>query len=330
MTELPVVLLPVGVDDDALDACLAALDAGTPAGTRVWLADDGQSGPRGYAIIERWIARTPLRADYTRRPRSIGQVAHLDEMLQACGDADVIVLAPDAIPAPGWAVQLAACFARDAAIATATPWCNAGEAAAWPRCGEVMAIPADLGRVARAAASMPPRHPELPAAVDHAVILRGSARRKAGGLDAASYASWYAALIDLSLRLSGLGWRNALCETAFVARGGEGGPADGDLDVLAARWPAWHARLANFLMHDPLAAMREALSQREREVDAPAAQRDLFSAHDEDGAGGADGVETGVEPSAGDEGSPGEAPTDEPPASDEAGAVEASQRAGGR
>jgi hypothetical protein len=284
MSELPIVLLPVGVDDDALDACLAALDAGTPAGTRVWLADDAQSGPRGYAIIERWIARTPLRADYTRRPRSIGQVAHLDEMLRACGDSDVIVLAPDAIPAPGWAAQLVACFARDASIATATPWCNAGEAAAWPRCGEVMPIPADLERVAQAAASMPPRHPELPAAVDHAVMLRGSARRKAGGLDAASYASWYAALIDLSLRLSGLGWRNALCETGFVARLGEGGPADGDLDALAARWPAWHARLANILMQDPLAETREALSRLERDVGAPQAQRDLFQAHGQEAA----------------------------------------------
>src|SRR3546814_4618636 len=58
---------------------------------------------------------------------------------------------------------------------------------------EVMPIPADLDRVARAAGSMPPRHPELPAAVDHAVMLRGSARHKAGGLDTASYASWYAA-----------------------------------------------------------------------------------------------------------------------------------------
>src|SRR5690606_26198609 len=145
----------------------------------------------------------------------------------------------------------------------ATPWCNAGEAAAWPRCGEVMSIPADLERVARAAASMPPRHPELPAAVDHAVMLRGSARLKAGGLDAASYAAWYAGRIDRSLGLSGLGWRNALCETAFVARGGGGGPADGDRDALAARWPAWHARLANFLMHDPLANTRVALSRLE-------------------------------------------------------------------
>ncbi|MEE7565369.1 glycosyltransferase, partial [Xanthomonas sp. Kuri4-3] len=36
---LPVVLLPVGVDDEALDACLAALETATPAGTQVWLAD---------------------------------------------------------------------------------------------------------------------------------------------------------------------------------------------------------------------------------------------------------------------------------------------------
>src|SRR3546814_19802645 len=92
------------------------------------------------------MSRTPLRADYTGRPRSMGQVARLDEMLRACGDADVIVLASDAIPAPGWATQLAACLARDASIATATSWCNAGEAAAWLRCGEAMPIPADLDR----------------------------------------------------------------------------------------------------------------------------------------------------------------------------------------
>ena len=121
MSALPVVLVPVGVDDDALDACLAALDAGTPAGTRIWLADDAQAGPRGLAIIERWLARTALQADYTRRPRAIGEAAHLDDMLKACGDADVLVLASDAVPFPGWATQLVACAARDPAIATATP-----------------------------------------------------------------------------------------------------------------------------------------------------------------------------------------------------------------
>lgn len=284
MSELPIVLLPVGVDDDALDACLAALDAGTPAGTLIWLADNAQAGPRGIAIIDRWLQRTRLRADYTRRQRPIGEVAHLDEALRACADADVLVLAADAVPTPGWATQLLACFARDAAIATATPWCNAGESAAWPRIGEVSAMPAEPVKLAQACAAMPPMHPELPSAVAHAVLLRGSARAKAGGLDAASYASWYAALIDLSMRFSGLGWRNALCETAFVARGGEGGPADGDMEALAVRWPGWHPRLATFLMQDPLRGPRDRLASLLAGIEAPQRQQHLFDPADEDAA----------------------------------------------
>lgn len=276
MTIAPVVLLPVGADDDALDACLASLDAGTPAGTPVWLADDAQAGPRGLAIIERWLQRTRLKAEYTRRAHPIGEVAHLEEMLQACGDADVIVLAADAQPLPGWWQQISACLARDASIATATPWCNAGEAAAWPDIGEISAPPLDFERTARACASLPPLHPELPAAIAHAVAIRGSARRRTGGLDASSYLSWYAALIDLSLRLAGLGWRNALCETAFVARGGEGAPGDGDMDAINARWPAWNARLANFLMSDPLRAAREQLARAYTDIGDPEPQRELF------------------------------------------------------
>lgn len=276
---LPIVLLPMGVDDDALDACLAALDAGTPPGTRVWLADDARTGPRAHAIVERWLARTAMEAHYTRRQRMVGDVAHLDEALTACGDADVVVLAPDAQPAPGWLVQLAACLARDPAIGTATPWSNAGEAASWPRIGEIVPVPAfaDAERLARACAAMPPVHPELPAAVSHAVALRGKARKRAGGLDAASYGSWTAALVDLSLRLAGLGWRNVLCETAFVARATEGLPDDGDMDAIAARWPAWHARLAQCLMNDPLRAMREQLSDLEAHIGPPAPQRELFA-----------------------------------------------------
>lgn len=260
MSDLPIVLLPLGADEDALDACLAALDTATPAGTQVWLADDAQAGPRGVAIVEHWLRRTRLRAEYTRRAHPIGQAPHLQEMLQACDGADVVVLAADTRPLPGWLQQLAACLARDPAIATATPWCNAGEAAGWPRLGEVCPPPSDPVLTAQACASLPPQHPELPAAITHAVALRGSARQRVGGLDTASFRSWYAALIDLSLRLSGLGWRNVLCETAFVARDSEGVPLDGELETLAARWPAWHARLAGFLMHDPLHETRARLS----------------------------------------------------------------------
>jgi hypothetical protein len=264
------------VDDAALDACLAALDAATPAGTRVWLIDDAQAGPRGVDIVQRWLRSTPLRADCTRRARMAGEVVHLDEALRACGDADVAVLAGDALPAPGWLPQLAACLARDPSIASATPWCNAGEAAGWPRV-EPQSPPDDMASLARAAATLPPMHPELPAAVGHAVLLRGSARLRAGGLDSASYASWYAALIDLSLRLSGLGWRNALCENAYVGRLGEGAPGEGDMDTLAVRWPDWHPRIARFLMDDPLRGLREELGRGLRAQASNAPQRELFA-----------------------------------------------------
>lgn len=276
-SSLPIILVPVGVDEDALDACLAALDAGTPAGTRVWLADDAQAGPRGTALIEGWLKTTPLQGAHTRRASSIGEAAHLDEALRACGDADVAILASDARPTPGWLQQLVGCLARDASIATATPWSNAGEAASWPRVGEIANLDEDPSRLARACAQLAARHPELPAAVGHAVLVRGSARARAGGLDPSSYRSWYAALIDLSLRLSGLGWRNALCETAFVLRDAEGVATDGDMQRLSVRWPAWHARLANFLMEDPLHALRAQLGARLVELDRGSPQQDLFA-----------------------------------------------------
>ena len=69
--QLPIVLLPIGTDDDALDACLAALDAGTPAGTRIWLADDAQAGPRGLAIIERWLGSDESSWAQNRRAVSV-------------------------------------------------------------------------------------------------------------------------------------------------------------------------------------------------------------------------------------------------------------------
>lgn len=297
MAELPIVVLPVGCDDDALDACLAALEATTPAGTRVWLADDAQAGPRGYAIIERWLARTALKADYTRRQRSIGEVAHLDEVLAACGEADVVVLAADAMPLPGWLGQLAACLASDGSIGTATPWCNAGETAAWPRIGEIGGLPADPECLARAVAQMPMLHAELPAAVGHAVLLRGTARARARGLDAASYGSWYAGLIDLSLRLAGLGWRNVLCQSAFVARPAEGIAWEGDMDRIAVRWPDWHARIAGFLMRDPLRDPRARLADTLAALGQPEPQPDLF-AQASTGAVPGDAVDTAEEPTA--------------------------------
>lgn len=274
---LPIVIVPVGPDDAALDACLAALDASAPAGTRVWLADDACGGPRVRAVVEGWLARTRLQAEYGRRPVPRGEVAHLDEVLGACRGSDVAVLAPDVRPGAGWLVRLARTLAADDSIASATTWCNAGETAAFPSLGACSPEPVLVDAPARAAldAAQPPV--DLPAAVGHAVLLRGSMLRAVGGLDAATYRSWYAALIDLSLRMAAFGGRNVLCTQAFVARASDGRPADGDLDRLVARWPHWNAALATFLMRDPARPAREAVAHALARAEAASAvQPQLF------------------------------------------------------
>ncbi len=273
----PIVLVPIGTDEDALDHCLAALDASTPAATPVWLADNAQAGPRSRAVIDRWLQHTPLQAEYTRRPHAIAEAAHVDQALRACADADVVVLASDARPVPGWLGQLRACLAQDAAIASVTPWSNAGETVAWPRLGEVVALDYTPQQLATACQRMPVQAFDLPAAVAHAVLLRGSARVAAGGLDAASFRSWHAALIDLSMRQSGLGGRSVLCSTTFVLREREAVPEEGDMDRLVARWPVWNARIAGCLMDDPLRDVRQQLHTALLVSDALPRQADLFT-----------------------------------------------------
>lgn len=56
-----------------------------------------------------------------------------------------------------------------------------GRSCSWPRLGELNPMPDATERLAAACAAMPPLHPELPSAIGHAVLLRGAARRKAGG-----------------------------------------------------------------------------------------------------------------------------------------------------
>lgn len=273
----PIILISVGTDDVALDSCLAALERSTPSQVQVWLADNAQAGPRVYNVIERWLERTRMNAEYTRRERAVTDAAHVGGAVNiCCQSSDVIVVSSRARVLPGWYEAIQSCMRGDAAVATVTPWSNAGETASWPRIGEVNPPPADLERMERACASVAPLYSELPAAVDHVVAIRARAWQQVGGLDTTSYTFWYAALIDFSLRCLGLGWRNVLCDNAFALRTGETGMHAQDLDVIAGRWPNWHAHLAGFLMKDVLRVNRERLQDSYNNSALTNNQHELF------------------------------------------------------
>ena len=263
---------------DALDACLAALDRTLPAGHPVRVVDDASTDARVPRLLEHWRSRTRLDARLEALPHRLGPAANANAMFAAAGDADVVLLAADAVPTAGWLGTLQRAAARETRIATVTPWSNGTGLASWPLPGEANPLPADPEALAEAAVGLAPAGlVDLPVAGAACVYVRRAALVALGGFDAATLGS--VAADDFCRRAAAMGWRNVLCEQAFVGRvGTQAGPAPGrdELPRLLARWPDYHEQVARFLLDDPLRPLRERLAARLARLEHGGPQRGLF------------------------------------------------------
>ena len=284
MTALPTVVVPVHNALEALDACLASLDRTLPAGANVLVADDHSSDPRIAPLVESWCGRTALAARHVRRDRNLGFPANCNAAFADTGDDDVVLLNSDTLATPGWLQQIARCADSDPRIATITPWSNNAEICSFPRFCEDNPVPDQPDAIAEAAASLAPVvYPELPTAVGFCMYVRRAALRRIGGFDAETFGRGYGEENDFCLRAAAMGWRNVLCETAYVVHLGgasfaplDMAPGGGNLERLLARWPDYNERIARFIMADPLAPLRLRLLERMQALAASGPQRDLF------------------------------------------------------
>jgi GT2 family glycosyltransferase len=283
MSAMPVVVVPIHNALEVLDACLASLDRTLPAGSAVLLADDASTDPRIEPLARGWCERSLLAARYVRRARNLGFPANCNAAFAETGDADVVLLNSDTVATAGWLEQLVRCAASDPRIATITPWSNNAEICSWPRFCEDNPAPEFPDAVAEAAAGLAPEYPELPTAVGFCMYVRRAALRQLGDFDAETFGRGYGEENDFCLRAAAMGWRNVLCDTAYVVH--RGGASFGPLDMapggdnlarLLARWPDYNERVARFIMADPLAPRRIALEQRLQSLAASGPQRDLF------------------------------------------------------
>lgn len=284
MSRLPTVIVPIHNALEALDACLASLDRTLPAGATVLLADDASTDPRISPMARGWCYRSALDARYVQRELNMGFPANCNAAFEETGDADVVLLNSDTVTTPGWLQQIARCAERDPRIATITPWSNNAEICSFPRFCEANPVPEHPDTLAEAAAlTAEPDLPELPTAVGFCMYLRRAALRQLGGFDAATFGRGYGEENDFCLRAAAMGWRNVLCETAYVVHLGNAsfGPLDmapnGDnLGRLLARWPDYNERVARFIMADPLRPHRQRLQENLEKLAQSGPQRDLF------------------------------------------------------
>ena len=280
---LPTVVVTVHNALEALDACLASLERTLPAGSQVLLADDASTDPRINPMVRGWCYRSALEARYVRRELNMGYPANCNAAFAEAGDADVVLLDSDTVVTPGWLQQLVRCAASDPRIATITPWSNNAELTSFPRPGEPNPAPEHPDTLAEAAAMTAPAWPELPAAGGFCMYVRRAALRQLGGFDAATFGIGGGEQDDFSLRAAAMGWRNVLCDTAYVVHhggasfGAIGLPAGGDnLARLLARWPTYHEQVARFLLDDPLRPHRARLQENLDALARSGPQRDLF------------------------------------------------------
>ncbi len=282
--KLPTVIVPVFNALDALDACLASLDRSLPSGARVHVADDASTDPRIARLLDDWKRRTSLACEIVVRERNLGFVGNVNRAFAECGNDDVVLLNSDTVATTGWLQRIAACAASDPRIATITPWSNNAEICSFPALCEDNPIPDDPDRVADACASAGmPEYPELPTGVGFCMYIRRAALRQAGDFDAVTFGRGYGEENDFCLRVAGIGWRNVLCDDAYVVHAGNASfgplgerPGGDNMRRLLARWPDYQERVAGFILADPLRPLRERIGRRLAQLQSPRTQNDLF------------------------------------------------------
>jgi GT2 family glycosyltransferase len=260
---LPDVIVPIHDGADALARCLESLADTLAPAVRCELIDDASRDPRVSELIGNFIASAPCRVQRVRQDTNLGFVATVNGAF-ARTRSDVVLLNSDTVTTRGWLERLAACGASDERIATVTPFSNNAEICSFPALCVAAPMPVDPERIAQACRlSAPPRYPELPTAVGFCMWIARRALNRIGAFDAETFGRGYGEENDFCLRATGHGFRNVLCDDAYVAHQGGASfaplglaPGGANAARLSARYPGYNATVAAFIAADPLAARR--------------------------------------------------------------------------
>lgn len=261
------IIIPVYNGASALADCLDSLSGRLPEWASVQLVDDGSDSSEvadllaGHALLRRPDVRV------FSNERNLGFVASVNRAM-ARSACDVVLLNSDTIVAGDWLSRLRDCAASDARIASATPFSNNAEICSLPRFCQINPVPGEPDRIAEAVAGAgQPEYPDLPTGVGFCMYMRRAALDAIGDFDVATFGRGYGEENDWCLRAAGHGWRNVLCDDAYVAHvGGVSFAATGErpggeqLARLVARYPHYNALVADFISRDPLALRRQAVA----------------------------------------------------------------------
>jgi len=260
----PLVIVPVYNAFEHLEVCLESLSRTLPTGTNVLLINDASTDKRVRPLLQSWVSEAKTCRRLLDHQQNRGFVATANHGMRLA-DTDVVLLNSDTEVTSGWLQHLADCLGSEPVVATATPWSNNGEIVSIPIFCAANPVPQSPEEVACAIASCgKPEYPELPTAVGFCMAISLRAIRQIGLFDEETFGRGYGEENDFCQRAEQAGFRNVLCDDAYVVHHGGASfgplglkPDEKSMQRLLAKHPDYHHKVAEFIKSDPLARRRQ-------------------------------------------------------------------------
>ena len=260
------IVVPVYNAPSDVRACVESVLRHTRGDYSLVLIDDASPVPGVAAYFRELEARRVPQLTLLRNASNLGFTGTANRGMTR-SRADVVLLNSDAIVTAGWLDAIRRCAASDERIGTITPFSNNAEICSFPRFCEnqVWGDGADPERVRSALeAAAVPYYPDLPTGVGFCMYVRRALIDAIGVFDSA-FGAGYGEENDLCLRAHAAGFRNVLCDDAFVLHTG-GRSFEGAKEalgvrntaILLERHPHYADLVGEYIRRDPLKALREA------------------------------------------------------------------------
>ncbi|HEV2042705.1 MAG TPA: glycosyltransferase, partial [Casimicrobiaceae bacterium] len=261
------IIVPVYNAADDLRRCVDSVLLHTDCDYRLLLIDDASPDPAIGAYLREMQSRALPQVHCGSNENNVGFTLTANRgMSSARAGADVVLLNSDTIVTRGWLDKLVRCAQSDACIGTITPFSNNAEICSLPRFCENNSWPPErdtepmVRALERAAA---PSYPELPTGVGFCLYIRRALIDSIGVFDPV-FGLGYGEENDFCMRAARAGFRNVLCDDAFVVHmgGSSFGAKRGDLAqrnmaILLQRHPEYLDLVREYIAADPLRPLRE-------------------------------------------------------------------------
>ncbi len=261
---LPLIIIPVFNAFEYLEACLESVRHTVPADTRILLIDDASTDVRVQPLLQSFADEAEPYRQLIKHDQNKGFVATANHGMRLA-KTDLVLLNSDTEVTNGWLELLADCLASDASIATATPWSNNGEIVSIPDFCVANEVPVDPDAIASVIASCGQAgYPDMPTAVGFCMAISLRAVHEVGFFDEATFGHGYGEENDFCQRVEQAGFRNVLCDNAYVVHHGGASfgplglkPDEKSMQRLLAKHPDFLRIVSEFIRTDPFAPRRQ-------------------------------------------------------------------------